>query len=91
MPKRKRIKLLIEVDLDPVPGTFHTPESWLDHFGSEWIIPPWYNPDVQALPTELNDQLTDEFLSSLNINQWRALIKGASEMNSLKGTSNVQA
>lgn len=25
--ERKRIKLEILVDLDPVPGTFHTPES----------------------------------------------------------------
>lgn len=28
--KRKRITIEIDVDLDPVPGTFHTPESARD-------------------------------------------------------------
>lgn len=27
MPERKRIKLEVYVDLDPVPGTFHTKEG----------------------------------------------------------------
>lgn len=47
---RKRIKILVEVDLDPVPGLFNKPEDWVkfirrdleDNTGH-------YNPTVKLL------------------------------------------
>ncbi len=49
--QRERIQITIEVDLDPVPGNFHTPEHWIEHFKhsfkrDEHVFPPHYNPDV---------------------------------------------
>lgn len=30
MPERKRIKMVLEINLDPVPGVFHTKEDARD-------------------------------------------------------------
>jgi len=51
--KRKRIKLVVWVDLDPVPGTFHTPESAKENVQA--ILKssiPHYNPMLEPLPPQ---------------------------------------
>lgn len=48
--KRKRIKLVVWVDLDPIPGSFHTPESAkknVEAILKDYI--PHYNPMVQPV------------------------------------------
>jgi hypothetical protein len=47
--ERKRIKLEVYMDLDPVPGTFHTKESARNQIAA--ILNqsiPWYNPIVST-------------------------------------------
>lgn len=49
--KKQRIKLVLWVDLDPMPGTFHTPESAKESV--EAILKdriPHYNPMLAPLP-----------------------------------------
>lgn len=50
MPTRKTV-LLIQVDLDAVPGAFHTPESAKTHIQNilNGTIP-HYDPQVRRLP-----------------------------------------
>ena len=50
MPRRKTV-LLVQVDLDAVPGAFHTPESARVHIQN--ILSnaiPHYEPEVKRLP-----------------------------------------
>lgn len=50
---KKRIKLVLWVDLDPIPGAFHTPESAKEC--CESILKnsiPHYNPMFQPPPPE---------------------------------------
>lgn len=49
---RKRLQVLVTVDLDPVPGTFATVESWEQHLNSarvETAFPPWYHPTFKVV------------------------------------------
>ena len=43
----ERVTFEITVDLDGVPGSFHTTKSWLKWFARDTTIPPWYNPEVK--------------------------------------------
>jgi len=50
MPTRKTV-LLVQVNLDPVPGAFHTPQSAMSHI--QTILDssiPHYEPEVKRLP-----------------------------------------
>lgn len=45
--KRIRITLEVDIDLDPFPGTFHTPEDARDQVEKMLVqAVPWYNPAV---------------------------------------------
>lgn len=51
--QRERLTITIEVDLDPVPGNFHTPEHWNKHLehilGSDnHIFPEHYHPTFEV-------------------------------------------
>lgn len=47
---RKRVRLLVEVDLDPVPGWGHDPvdwEAWLQN-----VLPDHYHGTAELLPDD---------------------------------------
>ncbi len=47
---RKRVKLIVEVDLDPVPGAFHTKESAVFYVQSILMRSiPHYDPSTDLL------------------------------------------
>lgn len=48
---RKRVALVVAVDLDPIPGNFHTEESAHGNiYGILWDRIPHYNPEVEIAP-----------------------------------------
>ncbi len=51
--KRKRVRLIIEVDIDPIPGGCDSAEWWLEHVRYEWQSScPWYHPTVELAPEQ---------------------------------------
>ena len=55
-PKRCKFKVIIEIDLDSVPGAFHQSEDWL-RFIKEHNerVAPHYNPEVTIEEIELGE------------------------------------
>jgi hypothetical protein len=51
--KRERIKILVEVDTDPIPGWGHDPNDYVKHIEQALNRTiPHYNPVVTLLPTD---------------------------------------
>lgn len=50
---RNRIKILVEVNTDPIPGWGHDPNDYVEHIQNILNSTiPHYEPDVTLLPTE---------------------------------------
>jgi len=62
---RKRVTLLVTMDLDPVPGAFHTESSAVDQtqrIMSQMI--PHYNPEVLVAPDSLQPSSTSRGINN---------------------------
>jgi len=55
---RNRVALIVYVDLDPMPGAFHTEESAVNNVrGILESTIPWYNPDTAYMPETVKEIL----------------------------------
>ena len=55
-PKRCKFNITVEIDLDPIPGTYHQSEDWLGFFKElNETIAPHYNPEVTIEEIELGE------------------------------------
>lgn len=60
-----RVRLLVEVNTDPVPGSFHTPESVVEQMNAmlkDFI--PWYKPTVVLAPDPCGQDHPLDFCST---------------------------
>lgn len=59
--ERNRVRLLVEVDLDPMPGAMHTKQSAEESiFSVLYRSFPHYNPTVSLAPQELQPKSQEE-------------------------------
>lgn len=70
MPSGRRVAMIVNVNLDPVEGTFHTEEdahSQIQRILDQTI--PHYNPGVSALPAQPTPVVRDQ--ETLPFGDWK--------------------
>lgn len=70
MPTGRRVAMIVNVNLDPVEGSFHTEED--AHRQVQWILDqaiPHYFPGVSALPAQPTEVVRNQ--TTLPLGDWK--------------------